>query len=279
MVVTAPSIDASYVGDLVRQHRLQAKLTQAEVALRAHTSITTISLLERGRRTVSTAVLERLVAVVGADPSEAFRLAGLIPPGATSHLLAPELARALPRGQLTRQAREALRREHLAALAADDTRTYGVPVDIVTLLQRRCNLTVHSVENLSNAEFGESRVVRYPAGLDAPAEHHQRRFVLAHMTGHALVAAETGNRCECIPARADRQETEATWLAGHLVMPRSVLAAEVRGLAMSHDVTTAGGLSGLVAEVAARFAVPAWLAIRRVADAGLFSWSAGWEDV
>lgn len=60
-------MDASRAGALIAAARLQAGLTQTELAERAGTTQPTISAYERGAKTPDLATLERVVAAAGFD--------------------------------------------------------------------------------------------------------------------------------------------------------------------------------------------------------------------
>lgn len=80
---------SSYGGDLVREARKRAGLTQAELAARAHTTQSAIARWESGRTSISLDDVRRLVGLCGldlelflvpaddSDMAQAERLAGL----------------------------------------------------------------------------------------------------------------------------------------------------------------------------------------------------------
>jgi len=278
--LAAPA-DLEELGNLLRDSRERAGLKLRVVAARAGTSATTLSLLERGQREVSADLLERVVSIVGADGSEAFRLAGMVPPQAVSDMLGPEVSRALDRSGLASAARRALRRVHLVALAAAVPPAVTVPpvAPEHLLFQEFAIDTRTTTSGTDWGRFATHELVEYPAELDGEGHRQQRNLILGHMAGHAVVARDAGRRPACNHLAGGTAEAEATWLAGLLLMPRPMLESEAQVLAGTYHVADTAGLANFISEVAAAFAVPAWLAARHLGDAGLLAWSAGLEDV
>lgn len=271
--------DAERLGNLLRQAREAAGLKLKQVAARAGTSETTLSLLERGQRSVPGPLLERIVAITSADPSEAFRLAQIVPPQAAAEVLGTQVAGALDRGGLSQAARRALRRVHLAALAARiDPGVPVPPVDPERLLYDRFEIEIRAVPGIAWARFATYELIEYGEQLDADGKRGRRNLVLGHMAGHALLSRDAERRPACDHAAGGVAEAEATWVAGLVLMPRAMLESEAQLLAGTYQLDDPAGLASFVSEVASAFAVPGWLAARHLGDAGLLAWAAGLED-
>lgn len=276
----AATNDAERLGILLRCSRKAAGLKLKQVAASAGTSETTLSLLERGQRAVPAQLLEQIIAITGADGSAAFRLARIVPPQAATEVLGRQVAGAIDRGGLSPAARRALRRVHIGALAARiDSRVPVPPVDPERLLFEQFGIEIRPVVGIEWARFATPELVEYGQVLDREGQRRSRNLVLAHMAGHALLAFDAGRRPACEHAAGGTGEAEATWLAGLLLVPRSMLDSEAQLLAGTYRLDDPAGLTSFVAEVAAAFAVPAWLAARHLGDAGLLAWAAGLEDV
>ena len=274
----AGTTDAEQLGYLLRRSREAAGLKLKQVAARAGTSETTLSLLERGQRAVPGHVLEQIIVITGADPSEAFRLAQIVPPQAAAEVLGTQVAGALDRGGLSPAARRALRRVHLGALTSRlDPGVPVPPVDPEQLLYEQLGIEIRPAD-LDWARFATHELVEYGGQLDADGQRRRRNLVLAHMAGHAVLALDAERRPACDHAAGGTLEAEATWLAGLLLMPRPMLESEAQLLAGTYAVDDPAGLTSFVSEVAAAFAVPGWLAARHLGDAGLLAWAAGLED-
>ena len=268
------------LGDLLREARERAGLKLKEVAERSGTSVTTLSLLERGQREVSPELLERIVAFTGADGSAAFRLAGVASPQALSELLGPDLARALDRGGLSADSRRALRRVHLAALAGSvSPRTDFPPVSAERLLDEEFGIEIRFTKETDVVRFGTPELVELPGELGADEQRRYRNFLLGHMAGHALISRDTDRRPTCNFRAGGGGEGEASWLAGLLLMPRKMLETEAQVFTGPYKLGDPDGLKNFISEVAAAFAVPAWLAARHLGDAGHLAWGAGLEEI
>ncbi len=275
----AAETDAERLGIFLRQAREAAGLKLKEVAALVGSSDTTLSLLERGQRAVPADLLERIVAITGADGSETFRLAHVVPPQAAAEVLGTEVAEALDRGGLTAAARRALRRVHLNVLAGRvDPGIPVPPVDVERILYERFGIEIRTVAGMDWARFATHELVEYGEALENGGQRRQRNLILGHMAGHALIATDAGRRPACDHAAGGVSEAEATWIAGLLLMPRAMLESEAQVLAGTYHVDDPDGLASFVSEVAAAFAVPGWLAARHLADAGLLAWAAGLED-
>lgn len=265
------------LGQRIRQARRSRRLPLRVVAKESNTSVTAVSLLERGLRPMPPQKLAKVVDAVGADPGEIFRLVGAIPPVAVEEMLGSDLARVLQGGGLSPSARSALRREHLGALAAEHaTRTDVPPVDIEALLYEAMEIDFAAGDH-TRWSFATPGEIHYPREYDDAARSSERRLWLGHMAGHALIARESGLPAVCAAGRLG--EADATFLAGLLLMPRDLLRAEFQYIAIpSYDIGTPEGFGGLIADLASRFAVPLWLAARRAGETGLLAWAAGWEE-
>ena len=271
---------ALQLGEQLRNARLKSGLKLKVAAERAGTSETTLSLLERGHRSVDADLLEKIVGVVGADGSAAFRLADLLPPQAAADVLGAEVAGALSSGGLTVAGRRALRRVHLKRLASEITAgLVRPPVDLEQLLDSRFGLEVRAVTGLAWGAFAGSGLIEYPEDLDEDGRRADRNFLMGHMAGHAALAAESGRRPVCNFAAGGLGEAEATWVAGLLLLPRKMLEPEAQVLAGTYDLARRGGFGDFVAEIADAFGVPDWVAASHLADAGLLAWAAGQEGL
>jgi transcriptional regulator with XRE-family HTH domain len=284
MASTAPAnyhiaTDAERLGSLLREARNAAGLKLKQVATRAGTSETTLSLLERGQRLVNGDLLERIVRITGADTAEVFRFAQVIPPQAAADVLGAELAGVLSSSGLSRSARRALRRVHLAELAARiEPKGPMPPVDLVWMLDTYFGIDVRAVAGIEWARFATPELVEYSSELDGAGQRQHRNLVLGHMVGHAALAADAQRRPLCEHAAAGTGEAEATWIAGLVLMPRAMLDSEAQLMAGTYKLDDPDGLGSFISEVADAFAAPSWLAARHLGDAGLLAWAAGLED-
>ena len=263
---------AEELGRLLRNARNSIGLSQKAVCDEAGTSVTTLSMLESGQRAVSPALLERIVAVVGADTVAVFRLAGAVPPGAVREVLDPQLGNVLLGDHLDPDRRWQLRKLHLAELA--EQVTSGVtepPVDMHELLDRRFARDCQQVAGISWPRFGPL-VIEHPAKLSR--EELQRQ--LAHMAAHAVLAQEADRApfCHALSAGTD-DERDAEWLGGLIAMPRVLLRSSFEEAALRWGTEMPDGLQKAVADVASHFAVPFWLAMRHIADSDLLEWGYG----
>lgn len=284
----APPIspEAIELGALLKRARGDRTLRQIQERCgrradgKALVSRVTLSLLENGKRAVSPALLELIVAAVGADNAEAFRLAGLLPPQAAAEVLGPEVGHVLVRGGLSTEARLALRRVHLSEIASRFTREIDqAPVAVDTLLFEKLGIDIETSETVGWARFASAETIEYHPRHDADDLRGERNLMLAHMTAHALVAREAGRHPHCSHEAGGRPEAEATWLGGLILTPRALLESEFQGRKHGYPLDTAGGLSDLIRDIAGAFGVPFWLAMRHVADAGLLAWAYGMEDL
>jgi transcriptional regulator with XRE-family HTH domain len=288
-VATEPPIseEAVALGKLLREARGSASLREvqercgAKPGGKAAVSINTLWLLEKGRRAVSPELLDRIVLAVGADAGEAFRLAGLLPPKAAAEVLGPEVSHALSGPGLSDQARNALRRIHLAHLAeAFSGDVTEPPVPVGDLLHAKLAIDHEPAEEVGWARFTSTNTIGYAAMFEEPGRAADRSFMLAHMAGHGLIAQESGRTPHCSHEAGGRREAEATWLAGVILMPRGLLEDRFHLLRTYHDVERDDdGLDNLLGELANDFAVPRWLAMRHAGDAGLLAWAHLEEDL
>jgi transcriptional regulator with XRE-family HTH domain len=276
----SPAPDArAELGRVLRDARQSAGIKLRVAAARARTSPTTLSLLERGQRAAPAEVLERLITITGVDASQVFRLAGTVPSRAAADVLGPEFSTLITSGGLTKPARSALRRAHLLAVAAKISPGADFPpVDIEEVLDREFSIEVRPAADAAEPRFATPELVEYDACLDDPSRRAERDLILGHMSGHAVLGREAGRRPICTYSAGGSIEAQATWLAGLLLMPRHMLESEAQLLAGTYDVATSEGVASFVAEVAGAFAVPAWIAARHLADAGLLAWAAGLEE-
>ena len=265
------------VGARLRAARKAANIRQAELATRVGTTATTVSLLERGKRAVSPQLLERLVVAVGADPGEIFKAVGTIPPGVARDLLAPDLGHVLSQAGLDADVRWEIRKLRLSELARGVTAGQSdLPVDLAELLRREFQLTTAEVTGLAWPRFTATSV-DYPPNLSRTVRQRQ----LAHMVGHAMLASIGGRVPWCHRSEPDDEELEAEWLGGLVALPRLLLRRTFPGAAATYlhrfrDHPPAPGeavedeaLQAAAADIAGRFAVPLWMAIRHIADEGL----------
>jgi transcriptional regulator with XRE-family HTH domain len=267
-------------GALLREARKKAGFKQAYLAEQARTTVTTVSMVERGKRAVSPALLERLAAAVGADTAAVFRLFGTVPPGVASELLAPELGQPIDGGRLDADVRWEIRRLRLAELARAVTAELAEqPVDLPRLLHREFQLGCEEVPGLTWPRVG-ALAVEHGSGLDRTDLQRQ----LAHMAGHALLARVDGRRPDCHHGQAAEEEVEAEWLAGLIAMPRHLLRRRFQAALLGYrkrisepppgEAREDAVLRAAATDVAGQFSVRLWLALRHIADAGLLEWAA-----
>jgi transcriptional regulator with XRE-family HTH domain len=251
------SREAVELGDLLRRARGDRPLREIRDRCgkapdgTPRVSVATLSYVENGKRLVSPGLLDAIVSAVGADSAEAFRLAGLLPPQAVAEVLGPEVAHVLAGGGLTNDARAALRRVHLAELAAGLTGNLDQPpVAIDNLLFNELGIDNIANEAVGWARFKSFDTIEYNQRFDGDAARGERNLIFGHMTAHALVAREAGRPPHCSHEAGGRLEGEATWLGGLILMPRPLLESEFHGRAPQYLIATEQGLSDLVRDLA-----------------------------
>lgn len=258
------------LGSLLRELRERAGLTLKQAA-DGLTSATSLSLLERGMRGVPLGVLEGVASRLGADLGEVFNLAGAVHAEVSSELASHQLRLAMRGGLLKPEARGVLRRVHLSAmtrLAGGDIAT--TPVDVVRVAYSvGLDLKESSGVGWGAFETAETLICqRDPQTADG-------RFFVAHGVGHKLLASESGQLPRCRIESGGVLEAEATFVAGHILLPPGEIATQLPAITSPGSVETPSGLAGLVQEVASSFRAPLWMAAERLAQDGWFSWAAG----
>jgi transcriptional regulator with XRE-family HTH domain len=260
------------LGRLIKDARIRRSKRLADVREETGVSMTALSNLENGRRRLAPARLALVVEAVGADPTEAFSLAGQAPPQATADLIGPELRRALRGGALTSEARRALRREHLVALASEAVAGVGargtlIPIDRLLFETLEVDLQAADGWHLLNA-----RTIQHPRGMKDPVQTTDGRVRLAHLGAHVMLAAEEGVAPVC-PGGPTLEE-EADFLAGALLLPRPQLVEQLPYLVQPYDLADPEQVGAFVGELGDVFQVPAWMAAEQLATSGGLAWAA-----
>lgn len=80
----ADSNRAARLGDIIRQQRLNARLTLQELAAQSSVSASHLGRIERGERFPSARILRRLAKPLGLEENEIFTLAGYLSPQGAS---------------------------------------------------------------------------------------------------------------------------------------------------------------------------------------------------
>ena len=226
-------------------------------------SFATLSRIETASAPMpSLEVLKLLALRVGLDEGTAVELAGAAAPPGSVELANPRVRRIWRSGQLSQGALQALRSQHLRELAAEFSESLagGSPVD-ARAAARHVGLALIAGRRDGGFDH-EGRTFQLPSGA-AAAEAPVERAWIAHGVAHHLIARELAQPPECRPSALwSSPEREAMYLASHILVPRALLAAELRRERPAHS-TSVPGLISAVERVSARFRVPAdWAAAR-----------------
>jgi transcriptional regulator with XRE-family HTH domain len=271
------------LGEVLRRLRKASRLTQAELAVRVGTGASHLSRIESGeRQDVGRDLLERLGKALGA-PFELASAAGRLP--ASTEAAIAGYPRALSAPGFDRRTTPALRRLDAVPVAeALLNRTPGSTtaeqVDTVVLCRSfRCQPQTAAAASAPPLAFlpGPARapvgVVINPRGERADAELVPRtRFLQAHAAAHL-----DSRRYDCALPVLNEHELRLIDVTCALLAPRHLLERAVAvGTRLADDLWGASG-AAVVEDVAGRLAIPAWVAVRRLADEGVLDGQALYE--
>lgn len=267
------------LGAAIRAARDNAEMRLKDLADATGISVSTIQGIEAGTRSTPAPALSQIALAVQADTADLFREAGIVPDQVTAQLLSPDLAGCLAGDGLSTPARAALRQIHLTTLAEKYSLTSTDPrissVDIDDLLFKALGYDTQASEEEGRARFGADEFILYPAALDEPDRRVDRKWVLGHMAGHVILAAEAGRAARCVAGAGGAIEGEADWIGGVLLLPRGTLVSTFQLIAGKYELDDPADLASLLADVARRFEVPVWLAAHHLAAAGQLLWATG----
>jgi transcriptional regulator with XRE-family HTH domain len=259
-------------GAVLRKRRRARKLTLRDLASLTGSHYTHLSRLETGREQVaSRELMNRLGSELGAEAAaELAAAAGRLTPVAEKSVSA--FPRALVDPALAERTVPALRRIELAAKAERIVaRTRGAIVGNrvdPSALCRAVGLRPQIVPGDPALTFDDRDVrIAEPAGLEDPARAARVRYLMAHAAAHAHQDSRS-----CSYPRMSNGEPEAHDLCVHLLCPRGLLERSFREVLSEYpDLSDpwAPGTGNLVSAVAERLSVPAWVALRRLADQSL----------
>ena len=264
---------ARELGRYLRGARERGKLRQSDVAVRAGISTTSLSRLETGDRAVRVDVLARVADAAGADPGEAFRLAGQAPPQAMRELLGREIEGALDRGRLSTAAREVLRDLHLQRLAERllaQQRAARAPVSVDDVLFHGLGVDMCD-DGDGDVRLRNAETIEYAAAGGDPRESPSGRLALADIAGLVVLA----DGADPTAPGTRHRRADARRFAVHLLVPESLLKSELPGISQPWDVWDEEGCGGLVGDVARRFEVPPWVAMKQLSRPAMIEWLIG----
>jgi len=263
------------LGALVQELRLKQGMKQAELARQAGLSgSSTLSRLERGEvPRVSLELLEALATALG-DRGELHAAADALPAPAV-RALAPFWRAAQP-DTLRERTTPAVRRVHEGARAEEILSRASQPVtrrvDVAQLVGSLCpprRLRTVPADSY-NVRFDQREIV---VGLKAadmssgePREGNleRSRFLIAHAVAH--ISLDDGR---CAWPELVAAEVISVDLTCHLLAPTPFLEDALR-VVIAQDSTLANpwlaGSGKIVAAVARRLGVPAWVALRRLGE-------------
>ncbi|WP_405140680.1 helix-turn-helix transcriptional regulator [Sphaerisporangium sp. NBC_01403] len=253
------------LGAALRQARRRAGLTLRAAAHGTGISYSTLSRIENGRGTAPSLDVAMAVArKVGLGEREVLRLAGPLARGGAIQLADPGIRRALTAGRLSPDALSALRREHLRELASEFSASLGAgrPVDM-RMAAKQVGLELVACRTGAGFDCGGA-TYRIPA---AAGNHVSQRSWIARGIAHRLIAGDSGSAPECRPgALSTEEEREATYVAAHVLVPRPLLAAELRKDPLPASAP-AVAFTAALERMASRFHAPAsWAAARLTED-------------
>ncbi|MFI7114795.1 helix-turn-helix domain-containing protein [Nonomuraea sp. NPDC050227] len=256
--------DHGPLGAALRQARRQAGLTLRAAAEGTGISYSTLSRIENGHGIAPSLDVAMAVArKVGLEEGEVLRLADPLAHAGAAQLSDPGIRRALIAGRLSRSALSALRREHLRELASEFSASLGAgwPVD-VRMAAKQLGLALVTSRTEPGFDCGGAT---YRIPPSAPDSHVSQRSWIARGIAHRLIARDVGGAPECRSAAlSTEEEREATYVAAHVLVPRSLLAAELRKGPLP---ASAVGFTATLEKVASRFRAPAsWAAARLTED-------------
>ena len=259
----AGAAEFSKLGAALRRARERAGRTLRETADGAGISYSTLSRIERGLGAPpSVEVIQTLARRVGLGDQQVQKLAGSLVPQGFAELAAPDIRRSVKAGHLSPGALNVLRREHLGELAAEFSASLGDsrPVDIRAA-------AVHASLALARGRIGPGFDCDGGAYLIPPrADLITERAWTAHGVAHRLIAHDKGCASQCAAtARSSSAEREATYLASHLLVPKALLAAELRRQPLPPQSDTSTFVASLE-RVASRFRAPVSWAVARIAE-------------
>ncbi|MET8386492.1 XRE family transcriptional regulator [Streptosporangium canum] len=265
LTVTEPA-DHGPLGAALRRARRRAGLTLRAAADGTGISYSTLSRIENGRGIAPSLDVAMAVArKVGLEEREVLRLAGPLARAGAIQLVDPDIRRALTAGRLSPNALGALRREHLRELASEFSASLGAgrPVDM-RMAAKQLGLAVVACRTEAGFDY-DGATYRIPAAV--AGSHVSQRSWIARGIAHRLIASERGSPPKCQPgALSTKEEREATYVAAHVMVPRPLLAAELRKDPLSASAP-AVAFTAALERVASRFRAPAgWAAARLTED-------------
>lgn len=278
--LTSAELSAS-LGDLVREMRERSGMSQVELAAAVGLQgSSTISRLESGKsESLSLDLLERLAKAL-ADDGRLWATAGALPIHAIREL-AP-LWRAVRSDALRERTQPVVQRvhqgEHAEEILGNASLSAARRVDVdrlaISLDPPRRVRVIYRDE--ASVTFSEKEILvtmlpeRSRDGRSATREGdlERRSFLVAHAIAH-IKLGDTGCRWPTMV----RSEVPAVDMACRLLVPQGLLGDAVRA-AVREDADLVNpwrAESGrIVAEVAGRLGVPAWVALRRLGEDGTY---------
>lgn len=223
-----------------------------------------LSRIETGHRNLS----EDLAAVLAGHlglPAESLLIAsGRLPSTVISTLATEAVARALAPPQLLDETLPALRRLHLAKIAEEHLIAVFGSADQPQRAPRLVSAAGLTLGRAADAGIQRVAPGRYTIGPDIPEDHAP--LVAGHLVAHEVL----GNGA-CDFATFGDDELEATALGSFLLAPRPALRSLALRLRSERRVEPWGDVTAMITLVAERFALPVWVAARRLAEDGLLN--------
>jgi transcriptional regulator with XRE-family HTH domain len=259
------------LGAVLIELRSRARLTQVTVAKAAGISATQLSRLERGRRSgVSIDLLEAIDDALDAN-GRVLAAAEVLPAPARQALCS--FYRAFSGRILRDQTIPAVSAAHYAAIAADFWRRAASEHNQRVQLPPLCREVGLDVDRMTSDRFRLTftpgrAVVEIPRTPN-PDLLPRERFLTAHALGHELLT-----HVECAYPSAGDNEEAATTIACHVLAPGELLMRVADG---ANQAPGSGGEpwsfqggTEMIAAISSRLGIPAWVAVRRLAEQRYF---------
>ena len=230
-------------GAVLSELRAAKGLTRRKLAELAAIDRSVLSRIERGAypHQITTGLVEKLTFALEAGVS-LYRAARLPLPAASELIASPDVSGAF---QELHTARRVLRQLHLESLAQP-----------VAYASRSGTGLQIDAGKLWRVAGGQGPLPGSGPGRSADAA--QRRFQIAHVAAHHMLAAP------CEWPMVSPLEIDANDLAGALLAPRTLMVQALKAAFANSIDPWSPDADGLVGHVADYFLIPGWVALRRI---------------
>lgn len=249
-------------GARLREARRAAGLTVEQLAKLADIDKGHLSRVETGQRNLPETLARELARHLGIAADEILIAGGRLPLEVIGALASETLAGALSLPQLYDATLPALRRLHLARVAEDHLMTtFGSATEPprVARLLATAGVTLDRGPDPGILEVSPGR---FAVGPDVPADH--TALIGGHLAAHQILG-DAG----CDIGGFGETELEATALASFLLAPRPALRSVALRLRNELKLQPWGDVTTMITLAAERFALPVWVAARRLSEDGL----------